>query len=905
MLFKQPKEVNKLHITKRDLSERLLLCLTCNRKFVPYLIPQLLDKFESPLEEVKTYCYETLNAILVDGDFKIFAKNMVDFWNLIKFDCLKRKYKSNLEVQSYIENCLRRLTNVYSADNDQIRKWFKMIINDLEACLFNLDLNCYLSSTATLSILAASYPKYFSTISRLLISNAIHNYKSNEDPKRRIEALQSLYIFGEELDKVNDFELVQNEFNEHQILLSKVSQEKIEQLAELENSKSVFDHLVCFLFKLILDKLEIDDDERLNCLYTLRRIISLNFVAYDQVLLNKYLDELFKVIKNHQQIDYSTALFSILEHFNKSNCKLVQQSLIPNILKELNSASPVYFIKLLEFCTLTIEQEKQFIKYSLNKLKSQSSVAKLVESIGNTLKCHIQKSNDSLLTLFFDDLMQPLVDSILKEICSNKTVINNQEIVFELINDVCRQLDDEKAKQIQTFIFVLFTSNESSGKQVPKNCFLNFEISLNNDNLLFLKLMESMLLGLKINSQDKEELKMVYTKLFDKLIVTKDLTTFQTLINLIEICTAKFEHTKPMINSLSYINDVYENQALRIRYLLVKFYVSIMKSFITIGNEQSLSIVKKLVTVLMKEKNLDICKQVIVGIKYIHDLDLKLTEANHVNCKSFLNQRFYYLIIPLLLKEYNYLETEDALNNLTLIESEEQSKDEYRKLIKQDSQASPTKKAYLRKETDSFVVKMITNIETKIATEKVNENHTTSSNSSPVTNAKKVKIMVDETDPIKHSLNLRKNLISNAIILQISRLPKPMIKIELKKLQKIIQHNSLNLSMLADCDVLIANQIDFIKLILEFNSKLLEDRILNLINLLLEYGSLKESNMHVKCKILNCLELMAINLNPIELIKFKQDVINRIRMMLDHKKRLVRYAAVNSINKWTVIGQPV
>ena len=907
IMYNPPKEVNKLHITKEDLSSKLLLCLTCNKQFAPFLIHLLIDKFESPLEEVKIYCFQVLNKILEDADdFKIYASPMADFWNIVKFDCLKKRTSSNLQILDHVERCLKLLTKVYGLNDDLVRKWFKMILNDLEACLFNLDLNCYLPATQTLSAISSVYTKYFTTISRLIISNAIHNYGANEhNSKRKVEALQSLYVFGEEIDKEKDeFELDADEFNEHQTLLSKISLEKIALLKEYEDLESVFDHVICFLFGTVQTSLA--DDERLNGLITLRRLLSLDILDLD---LTKYLNELFKLIKSYREPKYSAELFTTLEHFNQNNCDLVQQSLVPGILAELtSSSSPIYFVKLLQFCfrSLSLEQEKQFVGYSLDAFKRPQTPADLIESICNTLRCHIQtrQTNAAFLSLFVDGLLQPLVDRILKEACDHRTTIANQETLLVLITEVCRQLDDEKAKQIQQFIFVLFTSET----QVPSNqrgnqCFLNFSISLNNDNLLFLKLMESMLRSLKITSEDREQLRLVYTKLFDKLIVTKDLAVFQTLINLIEICTAKFEQTKPIINSLPHVNDVYPDQALRIRYLLVKFYVSIVKSFLTVGNDQCQAIVKKLITVLMKEKNLDICKQVVIGIKYIHDLDENLSEANHVACRSFLNQRFYYLIIPLLLKEYNYLESEAALNDLTLIESEQESKDEYRKLTRSESECSSTKRAYARRDTDSFVVKMITNIESKIAAEKENESQT--NNGSPAA-TKKPKIMADDgDDPVKQSLNLRKNLISNAIILQINYLPKPMIKIELKKLQKIILANSLNLNVLADCDALINNQIDFLKLILEFNSKLLEDKIVNLINFLSQYLGLRESNMHAKCRILNCLELMASNLNPVELIKFKLDVIGQLRVMLDHKKRLVRYAAVSAINKWITLGQPV
>lgn len=906
IMYNPPKEVNKLHITKENLSAKLLVCLTCNKQFAVFLIHLLIDKFESPLEEVKIYCYQALNRILEDADdFKLYASPMADFWSILKFDCLKKRSKATMEIHGHVERCLKLLTRVYALNDDLIRKWFKMILNDLEACLFNLDLNCYLPSTQTLSAVSSVYTRYFTTISRLIIANAIHNYNANEhNSKRRVEALQSLYVFGEEIDKERDeFELDADEFNDHQTLLSKISLEKIALLKAQEDLESVFDHVICFLFK--LPQANVEDDERLNGLITLKRLLSLDILDLD---LTKYLNELFKLIKNYREPKYSAELFTTLEHFNQNNCDLVQQSLTPGILAELtSSSSPIYFVKLLQFCcrSLSLEQEKQFVGYSLDCFRSERTPADLIESICSTLKCHIQtgRTNAPFLGLFFDGLLQPLVDRLLKQACDNRTAVANQESMFGLISEVCRHLDDEKAKQIQTFIFVLF----SSESKVPsKSCFLNFSVSLDSDNLLLLKLMESMLRGLRISGQDRAELRLVYTKLFDKLIVTKDLAVFQTLINLIEICTAKFEQTKPIVSSLAYVNDVYQDQALRVRYLLVKFYASIVKAFLTIGSDQCQAIVKKLIAVLMKEKNLDICKQVVIGIKYIHDPDEKLlTEANHVRCKSFLNQRFYYLIIPLLLKEYNYLESEDALNDLTLIESEEQSKDEYRKLTRSESEssASTSKRAYSRRDTDSFVVKMITNIESKIAAEKENEGQM--SNGSPA-NAKKPKIMADGVDdPVKHTLNLRKNLISNAIILQINYLPKAMIKIELKKLQKIIVQNSLNLNILSDCDVLVNNQIDFLKLILEFNSKLLEDKIVNLVNFLCQYLGLNGTNMHVRCQILNCLELMASNLNPVELIKFKLDIIGQLRAMLDHKKRLVRYAAVSAINKWVTLGQPV
>lgn len=903
IMYNPPKEVNKLHITKENLSDKLLLCLTCNKQFAAFLIHLLIDKFESPLEEVKIYCYQALNRILEDADdFKIYASPMADFWNILKFDCLKKRSTSTQQLHAHVERCLKLLTRVYALNDDLVRKWFKMLLNDLEACLFNLDLNCYLPSTATLSAVSSVYTRYFTTIARLIIANAIHNHETNEhNSKRRVEALQSLYVFGEEIDKErDDFELDADEFNDHQTLLSKISLEKIELLKEQEDLESVFDHVICFLFKLLQANLE--DEERVNGLITLRRLLSLDILDLD---LTKYLGELFTLIKNYREPKYSAELFTTLEHFNQNHCDLVQQSLTPGILAELtSSSSPIYFVKLLQSCcrSLSLEQEKQFVGYSLDAFNSERTPADLIESICSTLKCHVQASrtNAPFLDLFFDGLLQPLVNRLLKRACDKKTAVANQETMFGLISEVCRQLDDEKAKQIQTFIFVLFTSET----KVPskQSCFLNFSVPLDSDNLLLLKLMESMLRGLRIVGQDREELRLVYTKLFDKLIVTKDLAAFQTLISLIEICTAKFEATKSILSSLAYVNEVYQDQALRVRYLLVKFYASIVKAFLTVGNDQCQAIVKKLITVLMKEKNLDICKQVVVGIKYIHDPDENLTEANHVRCKSFLNQRFYYLIIPLLLKEYNYLESEQALNDLTLIESEEQSELEYRKLTRSESESAPTsKRAYARRDTDSFVVKMITNIESKIAAEK--ENEVTTSNGSPA-NTKKPKIMADGgDDPVKHSLNLRKNLISNAIILQINYLPKPMIKIELKKLQKIIVQSSLNLNILSDCDVLVGNQIDFLKLILEFNSKLLEDKIVNLVNFLCQY--LNGTNMHVKCRILNCLELMASNLNPVELIKFKLDVIGQLRAMLDHKKRLVRYAAVSAVNKWVTLGQPV
>lgn len=854
----------------------------------------MIDKFESPLEEVKIYCYQALNQISVDGDYRIFAKYMPDFWNFFKFDLLKKRSKSNFEITNYAENCLRSLTKIYSGDDELIKKWFKMILTDLEACLFNLELNCYLPSTATLSILGLSYAKYFNTICRLLISNSIHNYNLSEET--RSEAMQSLSLFADEMHKEKQFKF-NNEFNDHHLLLSKISLEKIEILDKYESVSAVFDHLICYQFNLVLDT----DSNFLECLIPLRKLLSLD-LGLDKKASTKHLNELIELLIylqnsysiNNQSIEESEKIketIKIIDSLSRSKSDLMQEIFIPYTLNNLKNNNEL-LIKALEVCPLNLEQTKLLIDYSLGCFKSNETNVRA--ELICTLKSQIRRNQTKkFVDLFCDSLMEPLVDLVIEK--SDKKSFNDKELILSLIKEICKYLDDEKAMQVQNFIFIVFT-NESS-KQVPKNSFLNFQYELKNDKL-FLRLMESMIRSLKISNEDKEQLKLVYCKLFDNLIATKNQSNLQLLIDLIEICTVKFENTKAIISSLKHTNDTYEDQESRIRYLLVKFYVSITKSYLIVGKDDSQAIIKKLVQILIKEKSLEICKQVIEGIKYIHELDSRFSLENHCKCKSFLNQRFYHQITPLLIKEYNNLDNEDALNNLTIIENERV------RFMDEESETNQTKKIYTRKNTDSYVETMITSIETKIANEKDTENSLI--NNSPPGNEKKIKVLHNsDVDSGKQSLNLRKNLISNAIFLQISYLPKPMIKVELKRLQKIIVQHSLNLDVLSDCDTLVNNQVEFVKLILEFNSKLLEDKIVNLVNSLLEILASEASNMHVKCRILNCLELIATRLNPVELIKFKGDIINHIQKLLDHRKRLVRYAAVNSISKWTVLGQPI
>ena len=69
-----------------------------------------------------------------------------------------------------------------------------------------------------------------------------------------------------------------------------------------------------------------------------------------------------------------------------------------------------------------------------------------------------------------------------------------------------------------------------------------------------------------------------------------------------------------------------------------------------------------------------------------------------------------------------------------------------------------------------------------------------------------------------------------------------------------------------------------------------------------EKGENAQANMSVRIKALNCVENCVQCLEQKDVVIMRRDVMKKLSLALDDRKRLVRKAAAMAKNKWCLVG---
>ncbi|XP_054167417.1 uncharacterized protein LOC128964805 [Oppia nitens] len=108
--------------------------------------------------------------------------------------------------------------------------------------------------------------------------------------------------------------------------------------------------------------------------------------------------------------------------------------------------------------------------------------------------------------------------------------------------------------------------------------------------------------------------------------------------------------------------------------------------------------------------------------------------------------------------------------------------------------------------------------------------------------------------------------------------------------------NSSELSHLAALDVIL-------QILVEGNQDILGPSLKSTVNNCINL-SINSSYLKVRRSALNCLALIANNFNDSDLNSLRDEVIRRLKITLNDKKRLVRKSAVRARCQWIFVGQP-
>ncbi|KAI1278074.1 MMS19 nucleotide excision repair -like protein [Halotydeus destructor] len=138
----------------------------------------------------------------------------------------------------------------------------------------------------------------------------------------------------------------------------------------------------------------------------------------------------------------------------------------------------------------------------------------------------------------------------------------------------------------------------------------------------------------------------------------------------------------------------------------------------------------------------------------------------------------------------------------------------------------------------------------------------------------------------------------SAIICQLKYLPKAVLNAEAKRLHNIA------IASLDDEGESRSVAVKCIRHLLEENSTVFASSLHSLIDNLLKSLVPGNSSLDVKRGALSCLTLIAKLFPERHLLIERTEVISRLKILLDDKKRLVRMAAADARLKWLLIGQP-
>lgn len=108
-------------------------------------------------------------------------------------------------------------------------------------------------------------------------------------------------------------------------------------------------------------------------------------------------------------------------------------------------------------------------------------------------------------------------------------------------------------------------------------------------------------------------------------------------------------------------------------------------------------------------------------------------------------------------------------------------------------------------------------------------------------------------------------------------------------------------SLSLDNGQLVLSALVVLKLLLDTNNNIFADKMQCFIPKLLELSTYK--SMGVRITALDCLTSYS-NYDAISTIIYKKDVLEKLNIVLDDKKRLVRKAAVKARTRWFLIGEP-
>jgi DNA repair/transcription protein MET18/MMS19 len=100
-----------------------------------------------------------------------------------------------------------------------------------------------------------------------------------------------------------------------------------------------------------------------------------------------------------------------------------------------------------------------------------------------------------------------------------------------------------------------------------------------------------------------------------------------------------------------------------------------------------------------------------------------------------------------------------------------------------------------------------------------------------------------------------------------------------------------------------AGTIETLSIVLAENPKLVEEHTSSLISRLLTCASSKTNSANVRAKALKCLALTVIRLRTELVIPFRKQVIKKLTVPLDDKKRVVRLEAVKCRTKWIELDE--
>jgi hypothetical protein len=900
--------------------------LQSKQEFAPFLLPFLMEKLESPAEHVKTDCYKLLQSICDKYGAIDFAAHYVELWTIIKADSLMG---GDSIVQTMARSSVQHITRAMQSSKDLQSKWIALIRSELEPCLVNPELNCFLTASIVLSEMA-TVKALFGTVTLILVK---HFEKMLEEPEltteRAIELLKAIESYSERIAHFpTDDSGLDCDLDGHPLTSSAF--EAIDRLfSTLANSMAKFNGKRAELHAY---------------LRALQSVMGLQITRLDQECLDLITHKIVAILSMYFQIDEDkaseTLLLQVFATFVRKFPRHANFHVYPFILRRLAEADwhqSIGILHAVQLCSFDPSQLNVFLNFALTTLTRTEPVLQqmqltVLEALKSLRTRYLKLESDQKAAYLQTQQLFycRMIASVLNHLFAGQSLQGESWNPF--LRAIALYAPDIPREQAANFAFKFFldllclrtptddffafTDQISLSFELPQFQSINI-VDGSDRQVMFVRLLHASLIGLDFEYDPvniENLLTRIWYLLFNSYFVhdaQKQLCERLTL-ELLEYVVAKMVHIASFETLLGQmLEHLYQeyrySQIISKCTTFINIYRSIGKALLHVNHSMASSVLDHLAGLFLIVKEPELMRHLVCSFEYIVSSAPHLSADTHVpSTVRFVVQRYFYSFVPRLLSNYHHLE--ELLSRTQHLYEQPRNQQTTRQIL--DETSEPDSKVNLNQ-----VGQVVRSIEQRIKSEsdqqreqltqqlnqQLTQQQTKQQKMTQVTNA--YIGTVEPTMSRPEQIQLLRVCLSHSILLPLRFLPTAIVRAELIRLRKIFDEILLN-SQPNQPITFTLTQLHCIRLLFELDSKYLLHRLPSVITFLLEHLQAPKQAIRAKCVILDCLTLIANTCPEIELIKTRRDVIHALEPSLDDRRRVVRYASVKANCRWVLIGQP-